>query len=118
MEEIHMSASYPKRLAAIAAVALLAISIPAMALAGDTMIQPNSPQAGQAITQLKHAAYIDRQDAKAHSGAEDSDLGIYYGHKAKEAEALVKRLQSGEAVSHSEVEQALNTKQAAHYRAY
>jgi hypothetical protein len=118
MEKIHMNAPTPKLFAAIAAAALLAISIPAMALAGDTMIQPSSPQAARTITQLKHAAYIDRQDAKAHSGAEDSDLGIYYGHKAKEAEALVKKLTSGEAVSHSEVEQALNTKEAAHYRAY
>jgi hypothetical protein len=107
-----------RRIASIAAALLLVVSLPAFADAEDAMIQPGSSQAAQTIAQLKHAAYIDRQNSKAHSGAEDSDLGIYYAHKAKEARALARKLKSGQAVSQSEVDQALSTKQAAHYGTY
>jgi hypothetical protein len=105
------------RIAAIAFASLLAASAPAFAGSGAAIIQPGSPQAAQAISRLKHAAYIDRQNAKAHSGAADSDLGLYYAQKAKEARALERKLKSGQAVSQTEVDRTLSTKQASHYRA-
>lgn len=113
-----MPASYRNRLVVIAAAILMAASIPAIACAQDTMIQPNSPQAAKAIARLTHAAHIDRQEYKDHLGGEESDLGIYYAHKAKEAQALVRRLKSGQAVSQADVDHALDTRAASHYRAY
>ena len=113
-----MIASYRNRLVVIVAAALLAVSLPAAVCAQPTMIQPNSPQAAQTIARLEHAAHVDRQEYKNHSGGEESDLGIYYAHKAKEAEALARKLKSGKAVSQADVDRALNTQQASHFRAY
>lgn len=118
IEKTGMIIPKRKHLASFAAAALLAICVPAFAAAPDATVPPDSPQAAHTITELERAAHIDRERWRSHLGGEDADLGIYYAEKAKEAEALERRLKSGGAVSQGEVDRALDTSAASHFRSY
>jgi hypothetical protein len=78
------------------------------------MIRPNTPQAEQTIKKLRHAAKIDDRRAQGHT-AEDSDVGIYYYQKGKEARDLADKLAGGQAIDSVDVEHALNTKGVVKY---
>ncbi|GEM_PF-3240431 len=78
-------------------------------------IQPGTPQAARVLKLLDHAARHDREDSHAFT-AEDSEAGIYYYQKAKEAKALADQLRGGRAVHSQDVERALDNSGAIRFR--
>jgi hypothetical protein len=98
----------------ILAAAVLAVSI---ALAGRALAQATpaaapitsgSPQAVDAIRKLKAAATSYKENSMSYSG-EDSDLGLYYGRKASDAQMLIDRLKQGESITTDQLKKALTS---------
>jgi hypothetical protein len=94
---------------------------PAYALGGaeqpklPATIQPGTPQAARVLKLLDHAARHDREDSHAFT-AEDSDAGMYYYEKAKEAAALADDLRRGRAVRAQDVKRALDNSGAIRFK--
>ena len=78
------------------------------------MITPGTPEAAQALQQLRAARSIDLGNSKSFSDS-DNSLDHYYARKAKEVDSLIQRLKQGQPISRTEMSQALNTDRAETY---
>jgi hypothetical protein len=89
---------------------LAMFGIAAQSLAGsDTvgMIVPNTREAAEVLDALRKAEHIDKMDAEGYSSI-DVDKGMFYYLKARQIDAMIKRLQSGQSVSRDDVDWVLD----------
>ncbi len=77
-------------------------------------IAPNTPEAANAMQELREAKVADQGNARSFSDS-DSSLDHYYARKAREVDHLIKQLEQGQTISKAQMEQALNTDRAATY---
>lgn len=96
---------------------LLLVSMTGVSFAGSAtdMIMPGTAQATEVISQLDHAARIDRLNAQSYQGSDFSSAGTYYYHKAQDAEALASTLRGNRPISIMEFRHALNTSHAVRF---
>ena len=78
------------------------------------MITPGTPEAAQALQQLRTARSTDVGNSKSFSDS-DNSLDHYYARKAREVDSLIQRLKQGQPISMTEMSQALNTNRAENY---
>jgi hypothetical protein len=88
-----------------------------LALAGSetrTMIAPDTKEAAEVLDQLRSAERLDRLNAQGYSSI-DVDRGTFYYFKARQADEIIRRLQSGQSVSRDDVNWALDNSQLSRY---
>ncbi len=78
----------------------------------DHLIKPGTPEAAQVTARLEQARHLDRMNARSYTGGDDSEVGIFYSHKAREVEAVLNKLHAGKTVSAEEVKNALDNSKA------
>jgi hypothetical protein len=100
-----------------AALGLLLMTAAPTSFAGEDshMIQPGTPEAAKVTASLKHAAHIDRMNARGYTSGATSDRGMFYRKKADEIKPLLAKLQEGKAISEEDVHHALDNKHAYRY---
>ncbi len=79
--------------------------------AGDVVIRPNTQNAAETLKVLKQALVADRMNSHAWT-TDNPTLDRFYAEKAREVEWLIRRLEYGQAVRASDVERAMNNRQA------
>jgi hypothetical protein len=78
-------------------------------------IKPGTDAAAAAISQLDHAAKLDRLNAQGYDHSVLVAAGMYYSHKADEAEALANDLRHNRPIDVDDFRAALDTSDAIQY---
>ena len=90
--------------------------LPAETIAGDT-IKPQTSEAAKAMKKIEAQIELDRMKANS-STADESQLGLYYSHKAAELQYLKNQLESSQPISKQQLSEALDNKGALEYGGY
>lgn len=80
----------------------------------QSIIQPNTAAASEALTELRSARAADLGNARSWS-AEDNSVDHFYRNKAREVDYLIQQLKQGQAISRTDMAEALNNRRAGDY---
>jgi hypothetical protein len=97
----------------VAGVSLVLLGAPALA-EESSIIEPNTPEASEALTELRGARAADLGNARSWS-AEDNSVDHFYKEKAREVDRLIQQLKQGQPISRADIKEALNNHRAGDY---
>jgi hypothetical protein len=94
-------------------IGLVLLAAPAFAQESDT-IRPNTPQATLAMAELRSMEASDRGNAQSFTD-DNNSLDHYYARKARRVARVLQKMEQGQPVTESELDEALDTSGAAKY---